>query len=171
MKTRRYEPIDVSPPQTRAADPGLPLKVLQVTVDERGAGQRLDNFLGRILKDVPRSHIFRVIRKGEVRPQQVALREPAWPPHVIQVGNAFHNQLELPVLFYVVTLLALVGDALDVVLYVLSWMFVLSRLVHAYIHVTSNRLDRRTAVFLVGAIALALMWVIVIARIVLFVSD
>lgn len=40
---------------------------MQVTVDERGAGQRLDNFLGRILKDVPRTHIFRVIRKGEVR--------------------------------------------------------------------------------------------------------
>jgi 23S rRNA pseudouridine955/2504/2580 synthase len=36
-------------------------------VGERGAGQRLDNFLGRILKDVPRTHIFRVIRKGEVR--------------------------------------------------------------------------------------------------------
>ena len=114
---------------------------------------------------------LRVIRKGEVRPQQVALREPAWSPHVLQVGNAFHNQLELPVLFYVVTLLALFGDALDVVLYVLSWMFVLSRLMHSYIHVTSNRLDRRTAVFLVGAIALALMWVIVIARIFLFVSD
>ena len=114
---------------------------------------------------------LRVIRKGEIRPQQVALREPAWPPHVLQVGNAFHNQLELPVLFYVVTLLGLVSDALDVVLYVLSWMFVLSRLVPAYIHVTSNRLDRRTAVFLIGAIALALMWVIVIARIFLFVSD
>jgi len=36
-------------------------------VGERGAGQRLDNFLARILGDVPRSHIFRVIRKGEVR--------------------------------------------------------------------------------------------------------
>ncbi len=34
---------------------------------ERGEGQRLDNFLGRILSDVPRSHLFRVIRKGEVR--------------------------------------------------------------------------------------------------------
>jgi len=67
VKTRRYEPPDVSPPQTSAAAPGSPLKVVQVTVDERGAGQRLDNFLGRILKDVPRSHIFRVIRKGEVR--------------------------------------------------------------------------------------------------------
>ena len=34
---------------------------------ERGDGQRLDNFLSRILADVPRSHVFRVIRKGEVR--------------------------------------------------------------------------------------------------------
>jgi 23S rRNA pseudouridine955/2504/2580 synthase len=41
--------------------------VRQVEVGERGDGQRLDNFLGRILSDVPRSHVFRVIRKGEVR--------------------------------------------------------------------------------------------------------
>jgi hypothetical protein len=83
---------------------------------------------------------------------------------VLQVGNAYHNQLELPVLFYVVLLLAFQTQTLDVVLLVLSWMFVLSRLVHAYVHVTSNRLDRRTGVFGVGAIALLLMWVIVIAR-------
>jgi 23S rRNA pseudouridine955/2504/2580 synthase len=67
VKTRRYEPPDVSPPQTPPESPGAALKVRQVTVDERGAGQRLDNFLARILKDVPRAHIFRVIRKGEVR--------------------------------------------------------------------------------------------------------
>ncbi len=42
-------------------------KVQQIAVGERGEGQRLDNFLGRILKDVPRTHLFRVIRKGEVR--------------------------------------------------------------------------------------------------------
>jgi 23S rRNA pseudouridine955/2504/2580 synthase len=41
--------------------------VRQLEVGERGAGQRLDNFLARILGEVPRSHIFRVIRKGEVR--------------------------------------------------------------------------------------------------------
>jgi 23S rRNA pseudouridine955/2504/2580 synthase len=44
-----------------------PAKVRQVEVGEDGAGQRLDNFLGRILVNVPRSHVFRVIRKGEVR--------------------------------------------------------------------------------------------------------
>jgi hypothetical protein len=47
-------------------------------------------------------------------------------------------------------------------------MFVLARIAHAYVHVTSNRLDRRTGVFGVGALALFLMWVVVVARILLF---
>jgi hypothetical protein len=68
------------------------------------------------------------------------------------------------VLFYVVVLLALITQTLDSVLLILSWLFVLSRIIHAYIHVTSNRLDRRTGVFAVGVTALLLMWVIVIAR-------
>jgi hypothetical protein len=108
------------------------------------------------------------LRTGAVMPEQIALREPNWPLRVTQIGNAYHNQLELPVLFYVVTLLALITETLDVVIYVLSWMFVLSRMVHAYVHVTSNRLDRRGGVFGIGAIALLLMWVIVVARIFLF---
>ena len=114
---------------------------------------------------------LRAVRSGAVQAQQIALREPNWPPRVIQISNAFHNQLELPILFYVVILLALATDSLDVILCLLSWMFVLARFVHAYIHVTSNRLDRRTGVFGVSAIALLLMWVIVFARITLFASS
>jgi len=38
-----------------------------VTVDEFSIGQRLDNYLLKQLKGVPRSHIYRIIRKGEVR--------------------------------------------------------------------------------------------------------
>jgi 23S rRNA pseudouridine955/2504/2580 synthase len=60
VKTRRYESPDAAAPQPAP-------KVRQVEVGERGAGQRLDNFLARTLSDVPRTHIFRVIRKGEVR--------------------------------------------------------------------------------------------------------
>ena len=41
--------------------------VQQVTVDEDSAGQRLDNFLMRILKGVPKTHVYRIIRRGEVR--------------------------------------------------------------------------------------------------------
>lgn len=36
-------------------------------VDEGDSGQRLDNFLVRILKGVPKSHIYRILRSGEVR--------------------------------------------------------------------------------------------------------
>ena len=42
-------------------------EVKLVTVDEDGAGQRLDNFLMRHLKGVPKTHVYRIIRSGEVR--------------------------------------------------------------------------------------------------------
>ena len=41
--------------------------VRQLTVDVESAGQRLDNYLIRLLKGVPKTHIYRVIRSGEVR--------------------------------------------------------------------------------------------------------
>ena len=42
-------------------------QVTQITVDEESAGQRLDNFLLRHLKGVPKTHVYRIIRSAEVR--------------------------------------------------------------------------------------------------------
>ena len=44
---------------------GLQVKLLNIDVDE--AGQRLDNYLMRQLKGVPKTHVYRIIRSGEVR--------------------------------------------------------------------------------------------------------
>ncbi len=41
--------------------------VTLLTIDEAGEGQRVDNFLARHLKGVPKSHIYRILRSGEVR--------------------------------------------------------------------------------------------------------
>ncbi|MFX1761586.1 RluA family pseudouridine synthase [Paraburkholderia sp. A1RI-2L] len=38
-----------------------------VEIDEDAAGQRIDNFLLRVCKGVPKSHIYRILRSGEVR--------------------------------------------------------------------------------------------------------
>ncbi len=46
--------------------PAVPA-VTQVQVDEGSEGQRLDNFLVKLLKGVPKTHVYRVIRSGEVR--------------------------------------------------------------------------------------------------------
>ena len=43
------------------------LEVKWLTVDEESAGQRLDNYLIRHLKGVPKTHVYRIIRSGEVR--------------------------------------------------------------------------------------------------------
>jgi 23S rRNA pseudouridine955/2504/2580 synthase len=42
-------------------------QVRRLVVDEGSEGQRLDNFLLRVLKGVPKTHVYRVIRSGEVR--------------------------------------------------------------------------------------------------------
>ncbi len=55
--------IGAKPP---AAPGGLPAARL-VEVDADSAGQRLDNFLIRHLKGVPKTHVYRIIRSGEVR--------------------------------------------------------------------------------------------------------
>ena len=43
------------------------LQVTHLTVDDDSVGQRLDNFLFRHLKGVPKTHVYRIVRSGEVR--------------------------------------------------------------------------------------------------------
>lgn len=51
-----------------SARPSAALPVVQtVQIDEGSEGQRLDNFLVKLLKGVPKTHVYRVIRSGEVR--------------------------------------------------------------------------------------------------------
>jgi hypothetical protein len=107
------------------------------------------------------------VRRGEVHPRDVALREPSWPKQETQIGNAYHSQLELPVLFYVLTILVIITRHADYLFVALAWLFVALRLMHAYIHVTSNRMTQRSAVFAVAAVVLALMWAIFMLHILL----
>jgi 23S rRNA pseudouridine955/2504/2580 synthase len=50
-----------------AAPAPEPLTVRNVRIDSGSDGQRLDNFLVKLLKGVPKTHLYRVIRSGEVR--------------------------------------------------------------------------------------------------------
>ncbi|HST94442.1 MAG TPA: MAPEG family protein, partial [Microvirga sp.] len=67
--------------------------------------------------------------------------------------------------FYALVALALITRKADMLFVVMSWMFVVSRLVHAAIHVTSNKLSLRFMAFLVGVLILAAMWIIFAVRI------
>jgi hypothetical protein len=105
----------------------------------------------------------RLVRQGVVKAGDIALRQAKWPEKATQRINAYENQLELPVLFYVLMLAAVFAGAMTMALAVLSWLFVGSRVLHAYVHVTGNDLRRRFFLFLAGAIVLVAMWGVFIA--------
>jgi hypothetical protein len=107
------------------------------------------------------------VRRGDVHPRDIALRQPNWPKQETQIANAYHNQLELPVLFYVLTILAIITRHADLLFVVLAWVFVILRLAHAYIHLTSNHVGRRFAAFAASVVVLLIMWVIFILQIML----
>jgi hypothetical protein len=99
------------------------------------------------------------IRRGEVHPRDIALREPKWPTRAMQVANCFSNQFEIPILFYVVTILALITRQADLLFVFLSWVFVILRYIHAFIHTTSNRVPRRGLVFGLSVVIVFALWV------------
>ena len=107
------------------------------------------------------------LQRGETRLNDIALREPNWPVRATQFGYAFANQFELPVLFYVLTILEIVTRHADLLFVLLAWIFVLTRVLQAWVHVTNNNVRVRGAFYGVGAIILVIMWVIYIVRILL----
>jgi len=107
----------------------------------------------------------RDVSSGTVRAADIALREPNWPKRTTQVMNSFANQFELPVLFYVLTILEWVTRHADFVFVILAWVFVVFRLLHAYLHVTSNIVNVRGPLFGGSAFVLAIMWIIYIVHV------
>ena len=59
---KRHTNAEDAAPTTVGAD-----RVAHVRVDPEYVGQRLDNFLIRLAKGVPKSHVYRIVRSGEVR--------------------------------------------------------------------------------------------------------
>ncbi len=107
-----------------------------------------------------------LIMRREVRMKDIALDKSNWPDRSRLVANAFENQFEMPVLFFVAVLLALYFGA-TLIEVALAWLFVVSRYVHASIHLTSNHVARRFFAYATGVVILGLLWVDLIVRLIL----
>lgn len=94
----------------------------------------------------------RAVAAEEVDEARRALHEDAWPEYVLKINNCIRNQFEVPVLFYVLVLAHVSSNAVNGFSVGIAWLFVLSRIVHAYIHTGSNHVPTRRRVFTVGVI-------------------
>lgn len=81
------------------------------------------------------------------------------PPESLFARNNLANQFELPVLFHACCLALFASGGVGATVLVLAWIFVVSRYVHAVIHVTTNRIRHRQPAFVAGFLSLAAMWV------------
>ena len=105
----------------------------------------------------------RAMKAGQVDMKRRALHDDAWPESVIQINNNIRNQFELPVLFYVLSFALWALHAVHWAAIAAATLFVLSRIVHAWIHLGSNVMRFRRQSFTVGwwvllAMALLVAW-------------
>jgi hypothetical protein len=96
---------------------------------------------------------------GQTRVGDIALGEPNWPQQATQIANCYRNQFELPVLFYVLVALALPLRRTDLFIVLMSWVFVVTRLLHAGVFITSNDFGRRSTIWIAGGLVLLAMWI------------
>jgi hypothetical protein len=106
---------------------------------------------------------------GEAKVRDIVLGQPNWPTRTTQIGNCYANQFELPLLFYILIALTLPLRHADLFIVLMSWVFVVTRFVHAGIFVTSNGLRRRSLAWFAGALVLFAMWIYFALKILLLI--
>ncbi|PCI71795.1 MAG: hypothetical protein COB38_05210 [Gammaproteobacteria bacterium] len=100
------------------------------------------------------------IKAGGVDREKTALDNSAWPEGVVKVSNNITNQFQTPILFYVVCIMFYLTDTVSMAVYVLAWVYSITRLMHAFVHVSSNFVPARFGLFMIGVICLIAMTVL-----------
>ena len=80
------------------------------------------------------------------------------PPDVSIPNRNLMNLLELPVLFYVASLLLYVTRNVDALAIGLAWAYVALRLCHSAVHLTYNKVMHRLAFFAISNLVLTVIW-------------
>ena len=99
------------------------------------------------------SRYFRIYQ-GEVEPEETA--KPA---------RHFSNLFEAPTLFYAGCLAGIATGDSGMAVQVIAWLYVLARLVHAYVHLGQNRLGNRIYAYFSSWLALLALWLHVVVHV------
>jgi hypothetical protein len=111
----------------------------------------------------------RAVKAQETSFKDIARGEANWPAKTAQIGDCFSNQFEIPVLFYVLIAFALPLRHADLFIVLMSWVFVVTRFLHAGIFVTSNNVQQRGMVWFAGVLVLLAMWIYFALKILLLI--
>ncbi len=106
----------------------------------------------------------KAFKAGQIKVINEAASQYEWPDYAAQTQRSFLNQFETPVLFYVLVPLVILTKTYDTLFVVLAWCWFVTRLVHAFVHCTNNKLILRFPSFLAGVALLVALWVMFIVK-------
>lgn len=109
---------------------------------------------------------YRSVGKKTVNPKDYVLMtgQDQWPVLIQKLGRSFHNQLEVPVLFYLWVVMVLVTGVESSNLLYMAWAYVFLRYIHAFIHIVYNNVLHRFTVFLISCLLLLTMWFMLFSK-------
>lgn len=100
------------------------------------------------------------VLRGKVDMDDVAIN--GWQGWIKQAGDNFDNQHQLPLLFFAVCIVLYLTKNVTDLAVTLAWVFAVSRIVHAGVHLTFNHILTRFLIFFVGVLSLAALVVLTI---------
>jgi hypothetical protein len=115
---------------------------------------------GLVLLLIPLARI-RAVQRRQIGLSDFKLGESAQVPEQVSLPNRnYMNLLELPLLFYVVCLMAYVTGSTTPAMLQLAWAYVALRVVHSAIHLTTNQVFHRFVAFALSNVVLLVLWLL-----------
>ena len=102
------------------------------------------------------------IAGGQHDAEKSATDNEAWTLPVVLTSKNLANQFQLPVLFYVFCIVLAIVDRVSLAALIAAWLFVATRVAHAWVHVTSNYVPFRFRLYVAGFVALLALFGITI---------
>ena len=97
------------------------------------------------------------IRTKDFDKERIKLHDDGWPEPVEKVNKNITNQFQIPILFFVLIGILWMLGSITIFDHIVAWLFVISRLVHSYIHTGANTQPLRRNVFTAGYFMVALL--------------
>lgn len=100
----------------------------------------------------------KALKAGTLTLSQFRLNSGDIPDNIIQTARNYSNLFEIPVLFYVAGVAAIAMRVDGSAIMVAAWLFVLARVLHSWVHLTTNNVINRFRIYVFGNFCVVAMW-------------
>ena len=102
------------------------------------------------------------MKRNRIHPQKVATSQQASALYTdVAAADNFRNLFEMPMLFYVATVVAAITGQTGPWVLGLAWAYAIARVAHSIIHCTYNKVMHRFRAFLASVVALLALWCVI----------